>query len=57
MQIAIKALRQLADECEDRAKAAADYDSKLNLTLLATDCHWLAGKADQEKVEHVDRIV
>jgi hypothetical protein len=47
MQLAINALRQLADECESRAKTAADNDSKLNLVLLATDCHRLAGKAGQ----------
>jgi hypothetical protein len=57
MRAVIKALRQLADECESRAKTAADYDSKLNLVLLATDCHWLAGKADQSAAEHVDRFV
>jgi hypothetical protein len=57
MQAAIKALRQLADECESRAKAAADHESKLNLVLLGTDCHWLAGKADQSATEHMDRVV
>ncbi|WP_409190344.1 hypothetical protein [Bradyrhizobium sp. RDM4] len=41
METAIQALRHLADECENRAKLAADQDNKVTLILLAMDCHWL----------------
>jgi hypothetical protein len=57
MKTAIQALRQFADECEDRAMLSADRESKANLIVLANNCHWLAGKADQLKAARVDRLV
>ena len=46
MQQLIRELRQIADECESRAKRTADPESKADLVTLATNCHLLAGKAE-----------
>lgn len=46
MQQLIRELRQIADECESRAKRTADPESKADLVNLATNCHLLAGKAE-----------
>jgi len=54
MKQAIQELRHLADECESRAKLAADHESKVNLVILATDCHWLATRAEQIEASGVD---
>jgi len=55
MKQAIQELRHLADECESRAKLAADLESQVNLIILATNCHWLAGKAEQIKASRTVR--
>jgi hypothetical protein len=57
MKQAIQELRQFADECESRAKLAADRVSKVNLVILATNCHLLAGNAEQIKAVRLDMSV
>ena len=57
MKQAIQELRQFADECESRAKLAADRASKVKLVILATSCHLLAGKAEYIKADRFDMSV
>jgi hypothetical protein len=53
MKQAIQELRHLADECESRARLAADQESKTNMVILASNCHWLARNAEQIKESDV----